>query len=147
MIINDDIIYVLALEGQCDDLQKEIITKNAEIHAEEHKRRADAPAARGFFKIVINELITERNNITAQRNKIIEIIKHVRSAAPYAAHVIHDRAFVGYIKETLITDVLNITSSIPKPLNKHINWEAVADEYKENYKRVELTGETYWAPL
>ena len=62
----------------------------------------------------------------------------------YGETFIHETHFTDYVQE-LVEDSGYIPADLPGWLANAIDWEKVADAYKEDYTEFELQGATYWA--
>lgn len=61
----------------------------------------------------------------------------------YGETIIHADYFVTYAEE-LAHDIGAVSAETSGWPNRHIDWEAAADELKQDYSEVEFEGETYY---
>lgn len=93
-----------------------------------------------------DELEHERNVI--RREELTQELETLEAFAdqgrafddwPHGLLFIHEDFFTEYVEESY----QDIYGNVPDALANHIDWEGVADDWREDYSEVEFDGQTY----
>ena len=135
---------ICELEGEREALQEEIETAEGALQ-DAQEENGDADAAADDLAFAQRALTDWDEDNGDELRALTDLRKECQDVSPdwnYGATLIHESHFTDYAQQ-LAEDIGAIKHDAKWP-NNHIDWDAAADELKEDYSEVDFDGETYY---